>query len=474
MRFLLTYIGVIFWASAVQGSEPADPKVADALAKATAGMRAIATEGGYLWWYSEDLGLRWGEAQATATQVWVQPPGTPAVGMAFLRAYGATRNLQHLSAAGHAASALAWGQLESGGWDYRIDFDAEASRHVYRREDMGTLPEEEAAGRRNVTTFDDDNTQSALRFLMAFVSAAADRSDAQYGQIRAALDYGLAKMLAAQYPNGAWPQRWSGRNHDRMRYPVKPAAFPRAWPREYPKEDYTAYYTLNDNTQRDCILTMLAAWRQFGKAEYLSAAKRGGDFLILAQLPAPQPVWAQQYNPDMEPAWARAFEPPAACAGESAGAIRSLVDLYLETGEDKYLVPIPAAIEWYRSWQIRPGTWARFYELLTNRPIYGDRDGRIHYRLDEISEERRRGYSWEGEYGIQAAIEYFEQVRVRGREANLAQRVRSFPNKPTRAEITRIAASLDARGLWVTNGRIETRVFIQNVNRLCDYLEARQ
>ena len=45
----------------------------------------------------------------------------------------------------------------------------------------------------------------------------------------------------------------------------------------------------------------------------------------------------------MEPVWARKFEPPAVTGGESAGAIRTLVDLYVITGDKKYLGPLPAA-----------------------------------------------------------------------------------------------------------------------------------
>ena len=46
----------------------------------------VSTEGGYLWRYSEDLSLREGEGTATDTMIWVQPPGTPSVGMVFLTA----------------------------------------------------------------------------------------------------------------------------------------------------------------------------------------------------------------------------------------------------------------------------------------------------------------------------------------------------------------------------------------------------
>jgi PelA/Pel-15E family pectate lyase len=38
--------------------------------------------------------------------------------------------------------------------------------------------------------------------------------------------------------------------------------------------------------------------------------------------------------------------------------------------------------------------WARFYALGTDLPIFGDRDKSIHDTVDEISRERRDGYSW--------------------------------------------------------------------------------
>ncbi len=86
-----------------------------ALARATAAMRAIATEGGYLWRYSPHLTERAGENPATATQIWVQTPGTPAMGLAFLRAHGTTGDALSLEAAKDAADALVAGQLVSGG-----------------------------------------------------------------------------------------------------------------------------------------------------------------------------------------------------------------------------------------------------------------------------------------------------------------------------------------------------------------------
>ena len=78
-------------------------QVRAALEKATAFMCSISTEGGYLWRYSADLKERQGEGKATPSQIWVQPPGTPSVGMAFLEAYAATKDERHLVAAQAAA-----------------------------------------------------------------------------------------------------------------------------------------------------------------------------------------------------------------------------------------------------------------------------------------------------------------------------------------------------------------------------------
>jgi mannose/cellobiose epimerase-like protein (N-acyl-D-glucosamine 2-epimerase family) len=103
---------------------PLREQAAEALREATAYFRTrVATEGGYLWRYSEDLTRREGERPATDTMAWVQPPGTPTVGMAFLTAYEATGDRAYLDAARETASALVRGQLRSGGWDYAIEFD---------------------------------------------------------------------------------------------------------------------------------------------------------------------------------------------------------------------------------------------------------------------------------------------------------------------------------------------------------------
>lgn len=470
-RLALPLVAALLCGAGARSAESIPDRARASLSKATTFLRSISAEGGYLWSYSEDLKQRRGEEVATPTQVWVQPPGTPSVGSAFLRAYRVTKDPQYLRAARDAGLALARGQLQSGSWDYLIDFDPEQAKKWYRRTDAGQIPEAEATRRKNVSTFDDDNSQSALRFLMELVETKGGEEPP--AEIRRAMEYGLAKMLAAQYPNGAWPQRYDGKPRDPAQFPVQPARIPASYPREYQRESYYSHYTLNDNTQRDCIRTMLDAFRRFHKREYLEAARRGGDFLILAQLPAPQAAWAQQYNARMEPAWARAFEPPAVCSGESAGAVRTLVELHRETGDRKYLKPIPAAIDWFKRSQIAPDTWARLYELGTDRPIYGDRDGKIHYTLEELSEERRRGYAWRGAFGVAAAIAEYEAAE-QGRPVRDDTKARPSKDRlaALESEARRVIAGLDDRGRWLTDGNIQTRDFIRNVTALCDYLEA--
>ena len=61
--------------------------------------KELSTEGGYLWRYSSDLKLREGEGKVGPTTAWVQPPGTPAMGTAYVRLYQATGDQLFLDAA---------------------------------------------------------------------------------------------------------------------------------------------------------------------------------------------------------------------------------------------------------------------------------------------------------------------------------------------------------------------------------------
>src|SRR4051794_40052889 len=164
---------------------PLPSQARSALVRATDYLRSLSTEGGYLWRYSPDLKTRLGEEIATPTQIWVQPPGTPTLGQAFLRAYAVTREPRYLALARAAALALVRGQLVSGGWDYLVEFDAERRKDWSFRSDAAAAAPEQ----KNVSTYDDDNTQSALRFLLAFLDTAKSAPDARDASIRESLQY---------------------------------------------------------------------------------------------------------------------------------------------------------------------------------------------------------------------------------------------------------------------------------------------
>jgi hypothetical protein len=137
---------------------------------------------------------------------------------------------------------------------------------------------------------------------------------------------------------------------------------------------------------------LLRAHDALGERQYLDAALRGGEFILATQGPDEQAGWAQQYDASLKPVSARTFEPAAYSSRETGDVMNTLLDLYAATGDEKYVGPIGKARGWLEASTIGPGEWSRLYEIGTNRPIYGDRDGSIHYDLAEVSEERRKGY----------------------------------------------------------------------------------
>lgn len=432
----------------------------------------VSASGGYLWKYSSDLALQEGENQASNTTAWVQPPGTPTVGGAYLFGYEVTGEQYLLAAARETAHALVRGQLRSGGWDYRIEFDPSArSKYAYRIDGGGD-------GARNVSTLDDNTTQAALRFLMR-VDRALDFKDKP---IHEAVEYALSSLLAVQYPNGAWPQRFS-EPPDASQFPVVRANYPESWPREYPKEDYRSFYTFNDNTIADTIATMFEAEHIYSNSDYGNAAKKAGDFILLAQMPEPQPAWAQQYNSKMQPAWARRFEPASITGGESQGVMRVLLSLYRETADKKYLAPIPAAVKYLRASELPDGQLARFYEFKTNRPLYFTKQYELTYSDDDMPTHYgfkvgSRLDSLEREYNRLLELDASE---LKPRETKPRPRMSNGLADQTR----RVIDSLDERGAWLDAGKlnsikddestkqvIDTRTFVKNVETLSLFIAA--
>lgn len=246
-----------------------------------------------------------------------------------------------------------------------------------------------------VGTLDNDATTTQLRFLARVISAGA-------GDVTAFRDSflrGIRYLLDAQYPNGGWPQVWplEGGYHDAI--------------------------TFNDGAIGETlrVLSAVAA----GKGDYAfvpaavrkeaaQAVARGIDCILSAQVKVggELTVWGQQHDPlTLQPVAARNYEPAALCSAESAGLVQVL--LSVTRPDPRIARAVDSAAAWFRKTAISgrrygrtpegrglqpdaaaPLLWARFYQIGTNRPIFGDRDQSIHDTLQEISAERRNGYSW--------------------------------------------------------------------------------
>ena len=291
--------------------------------------------------------------------------------------------------------------------------------------------------------------------------------------------YALDSILAAQYPIGAWSH-----NYDRFQlqpasqqhYPIIPASYPKNWTRASQNE-FEGCYVLNDRITLNVIETMLLAAEIYDDARYLESANRGGQFLILAQLPEPQPAWAQQYNRRMEPVWDRKFEPPAITGGESQDTIATLLELYRATQDKRYLKPVPRALAYLKSCLRSDGKLARYYELVSNRPIYFDKQYKLTYDDSSMPDH----YSFVRDSQLKRLE---RQYKILLNDPN-APRSRASKNVRQQRAQQAITTQSD-NGAWFEpgfvrdlagkkvvppEGVVSSKTFIDHVNVICDALE---
>lgn len=266
-------------------------------------------------------------------------------------------------AARTVADAVLLYQRDSGGWPKDLDMTRAPAAAPPNRPDA---------------TIDNGATVTQIRFL-AQVASAAGPADA--GRYRAAALRGIDFLLAAQYPNGGWPQY----------YPLR--------------KDYSRYITFNDNAMANVLnllnevagggapFTFVDAER---RARARAAVERGVDLVLKAQLTIDgiRTAWGAQHDAvTLEPRPARSFEPASLSASESVGLVRFLMR---QPPTSEIAAAVDAAVAWLRQVRLPDGRWARFYEFGTNRPVFAGRDGVVRYRLEEIEAERREGYAWLG------------------------------------------------------------------------------
>lgn len=285
-----------------------------------------------------------------------------------------------------ADHVVAW-QRPSGGWTKGGDYT------------RNPAPGEHTEAPWGAGTFDNDSTTTELRFL-ALVIAAAD-ADARAATWRAAFQRGIDYVLASQYPNGGFPQIYplGGSYHDAV--------------------------TFNDDAMVHILELLRAVSQQKGAFSFVPAdtAKRAADAVdrgiacvLATQLRTPSGrllIWAQQYDAiTLQPSVARNFEPVAACTSESAGLVQFLMSL--DKPSPAIVNAVEGAMSWFTATALKnaiwdrkastgtglvaqpgaPELWARYYDVETGRPVFGDRDRTVHFAVTEISDERREGYSW--------------------------------------------------------------------------------
>lgn len=465
-------IALLLSSSFVFAADLPDPVVVTAAMKkaVTYAHTHLAREGGYASSYDKDGKIGEVEHGKSPTIISIQPPGTTTMGLAILRAYQATGDELFLKAARDAAGALIKSQLASGGWDSDFDFDPEkmTKYHLRSQFDAG---DKETGKRRNSTTLDDNKTQSAMLLLLEISHVPAFKDDAALQNAKKAA---FAALLAAQAPCGGWPQQFNGPADPKL--PVLKASYPAEWSRTFPAVKYTAWYTLNDGNLSEIAKVLFRAYELEKDERYLASLKKLGDFFILAQMPEPQPTWAMQYDHDMHPAWARKFEPPSVTAYETVEAMETLHQLWVLTGEDKYLAPIQPALAWFDRSKLPDGTHARFYELKTNKPLFFVKDT---YELTYDDSNMPTHYSFKDER--QSDVEQFKKKLSQSREE--LQNKLAGPQTPKEwmsrakgvaAKAKKAVDSLDSEGRWLKDDQIDGGEFTKNLNAMAWYVEAQK
>lgn len=261
--------------------------------------------------------------------------------------------------------------------------------------------------RRTDSTIDNDATTTQIRFLARVSEAAGER------RFQSSILEGLRFLLAAQYPNGGWPQY----------FPLR--------------DDYSRQITFNDDAMVNVmqLLGDVASGRPpfayvdlSTRTRASQAVSRGIQLMVVAQIKVNErrTGWCAQHDAvTLAPCKARSYELPSISGRESASIVRFLMGID-NPGPD-VVRAVYAAVDWFRAAAIKglrvdrvnapseprgfdyvvvadpaaPLLWARFYDIATNRPMYVGRDGIVKDRLQDIEYERRTGYTYLGPFAAE-------------------------------------------------------------------------
>jgi PelA/Pel-15E family pectate lyase len=258
-----------------------------------------------------------------------------------------------------AGRVLSW-QRTDGGWPKDIDMARGADR-----------PDSPA---RSDSTIDNGATVTQIRLLDRVYSATGN------ARFRDAARRGLDYLFAAQYSGGGWPQF----------FPLR--------------SDYSRHITFNDDAMTN-VLRLMEDVKSTRALSFVDDDRRlqAGLAIDLAtalilraqvRMSGRLTAWCAQHDAvTLEPRPARSYEHASLSGRESVEIVRFLMR---RPSRPDIVEAIDAAVDWLRHVRRPDGTWARFYEIGTNRPIFSGRDGIVRYDISEIESERRTGYAWIG------------------------------------------------------------------------------
>jgi hypothetical protein len=344
-------------AQALQAAPPATGLQAaalDAMRRAAKFMNeTVSYRGGYVWQYLPDLSVTWGEMEAKRTMCWIQPPGTPTAGHAFLDAHHATGEEHYYDAALRTAKALIEAQHPAGGWNYIHDFAGERSlRQWYTTIGANGWRLEEFQHYYGNATFDDAGTAVSSQFLLRMY---LERRDARLlPAVLKAIHFVLAAQFRGGVADGGWPQRWPVNPDAVSSMPLpNPGQLPAGSGAGMEDGDYTTMVTFNDDVAGENIKFLLMCVVGLGATHLVPAIHRAMECLRRLQQPGPQAGWGLQHlatdrngRPAGAPAAARSYEPRGLATHTTQTNVQQLFNYFRLTGDRKYLARVPEALDW--------------------------------------------------------------------------------------------------------------------------------
>ena len=200
---------------------------------------------------------------------------------------------------------------------------------------------------------------------------------------------------------------------------------PQVWPK---RGNYSDQITLNDNAMIRAMVTMMDIANKTSpfdsdiideatRSKMQGAMDKAIDYLLKAQIVnnGNLTVWCAQHDTNsLAPVGARAYELPSKSGNESMGVVWFLMNWPKQT--EAIQNAVKGAISWYKKNRLKDkafsktagvvdksgsSLWFRFYEVNSDDYFFCDRDGESTKTQDfmKISEERRTGYQWAGDYG---------------------------------------------------------------------------